>query len=100
MIRASNGSVISLSFSLFDVEAIWDDVRIYDGADASAPLLLAASNGEPKGLPPNVVSTSNKMYVRLLSDVLVNGKGFVATYFQVKSIQFVVSLIANDKNVF
>ena len=88
LIITPNGSAISLSFSFFDVQAICDDVRIYDGVNACAPLLLAASNKDSQGLPPAVSSSSNEMYVRFSAEVnAVNATGFVATYLQVEQSQ-------------
>lgn len=67
---------ITVSFVRFDVNAS-DFLNIYDGADASAPL-LASLNGN--SIPPSVTSTGNKMYLEFVTDGTVQDSGWLIEY--------------------
>ncbi|XP_069823945.1 embryonic protein UVS.2-like [Dendropsophus ebraccatus] len=73
---------IFLQFSAFDVQSspncTSDYIRIYDGADRSAPLLLDRSCGAGQMLP--LVSTGNKMLIEFSSDDKMGANGFKASY--------------------
>ena len=72
----STGSAITLSFTLFDTEAGYDFVKVYDGSSSSGSLLGTFSGSN---IPSAVTSTAD-MYVEFSADGSVEGSGFVATY--------------------
>ncbi len=67
---------ITLSFQRFNL-GTGDEVTVYDGADASAPLLGTFTGNV---LPPGVISTGNRMFVRFQSDDADTAAGFFASY--------------------
>ncbi len=73
-------SSITLLFAQFNVEGGWDFFKVYDGANASAPLLLSATGGI---IPSNVTATSGKMFISWSSDVSVHYDGWVANWTSV-----------------
>ncbi|MEI6576379.1 MAG: C10 family peptidase [Bacteroidota bacterium] len=70
---------ITLSFNRFSTQSANDLVKVYDGADTTAPLLLTHSGD---GLPAinSYTSSSNKMLVTFKSDGSTNTEGFLATF--------------------
>jgi len=69
-------SAISLNFNQFELAA-GDSVRIFDGSDATAPLL--ASFGQ-NSATSQVNSTGNKMFLTLTSDATSQAPGFQAEF--------------------
>lgn len=67
---------VTLSFDRFELNAT-DFVKIYDGADATAPLLATYTG---TSLPANVTSTGSKMFVTFTSASGSSAKGFLASY--------------------
>ncbi|XP_022107899.1 cubilin-like isoform X2 [Acanthaster planci] len=86
LITVSDQRSVSLKFSSMDIElhpaCSYDYIEIYDGADDSAPLLVSRLCGNT---PPAdaIISTSNSMLVRFVSDFSVSGEGFQAAYQEV-----------------
>ena len=76
LIQPSGGGTITLSFSQFDTQNA-DQLRIYNGANASAPL-LATLNGS--SLPSDVVANSGAMYLVFTSNPGGNRAGFTAAW--------------------
>lgn len=68
---------ITLSFSFFDTESGYDNVRVYDGPDAGAPLIGQFSGSS---LPAPVTSTGGSLYVLFTSDYIVTDNGWTANY--------------------
>jgi hypothetical protein len=68
---------INLSFSYFDTELNHDIVNVYDGADVNAPILGTFSGNT---LPPQLVSSGNKMFITFTSNNENQGAGFLAQY--------------------
>jgi len=68
---------VTLSFSQFDVENTFDYVNVYDGADATAPLLVALTG---TSLPADVTSTTSQLFVELVTDSSVTADGFEASW--------------------
>lgn len=84
LIQPPQATSVSLSFSNFDVEpispdgfTIYDAVEVYDGTNASAPLLGRFTGN---AIPPILSSTGGSMFVKFFSDVDVVGQGWNATY--------------------
>ncbi len=67
---------ITLSFNLFDVHTS-DSLYVYDGSDVTAPL-LGVFNGTT--LPVALTSTSNRLFVRFVSDAIDHASGWQAEY--------------------
>lgn len=77
IIRVASASKIRLTFSHFDIES-FDFVEVYDGASVSGRLLLKHSGST---VPGDVVSSSNEMLVRFVTDGTGNYfRGWRATY--------------------
>ncbi|NXC49902.1 BMP1 protein, partial [Penelope pileata] len=80
-ITATAGHRVKLTFSALDIEAqqecAYDHLELYDGRDARAPLLgrfCGAKEPEP------ITSSSNRMFLKFVSDNSVQKKGFEATH--------------------
>jgi hypothetical protein len=67
---------ITLEFSEFDLMA-GDTLKIYDGGSTEAALLGAFSGNS---MPPEITSSSNKLFLVLTTDGSGNGTGFYAEY--------------------
>lgn len=73
---------IKLSFTQFALEGCCDYVRVYDGPNTSAPLLLQA-NGT--SIPADIITTSPSVLVRFTSDYSVTRAGFNVNWTAVNS---------------
>ncbi|XP_077993791.1 cubilin-like [Glandiceps talaboti] len=77
---------VILTFTEFEIElpgnnvtCRYDYVRGYDGPDEDSALLFDyCGNGLPSN--PVIQSTSNQIYIRMVTDASVSGTGFSATY--------------------
>ncbi len=67
---------VTLSFLRFDLDA-GDELKIYNGSNASAPLLATYTGNT---LPPAVTTTSPQMFVTLTSGSSGSAQGFLANY--------------------
>jgi hypothetical protein len=75
----ASSSKIRLTFSHFDIESPYDNVEVYDGSSVSPARLLLKHTGST--LPGAVVSSSNEMLVRFVTDGTGNYfRGWRATY--------------------
>ncbi len=76
LIQPAGAESINFNLSSMDLETCCDYVRIYDGVDASAPLL-----GEYNGTTTaNVTSTGGSLFVQFTSDGSVTAGGFYGSY--------------------
>ena len=66
-----------MTFLKFDVESIRDFVKVFDGANNSAPLLGTYSGPT---FPENITSSTNYLFVSFDSDYSVTEKGFSVKY--------------------
>uniref|UniRef100_A0A4D5RL31 Putative procollagen c-endopeptidase enhancer n=1 Tax=Ixodes scapularis TaxID=6945 RepID=A0A4D5RL31_IXOSC len=85
VIRAQAGHV-RLWFSAFDVEAsynscTYDFVEVFDGSDASAPLLKTLCGDQ---IPGEIISSSDSLLLRFHTDPSTTKSGFVALYSAVE----------------
>lgn len=71
---------VTLTFSQFASESGYDYLRVYNGTNAAAPLLLTA-NGT--SLPPTVTANSGKMFITWISDGSVVYNGWAAQWTSV-----------------
>ena len=69
--------VIRLHFVNFYLEAGADEVRVYDGNNASAPLLNTFTG---TSRPSDVYSTGNTVFVSFVTDGSVTKDGFKIVY--------------------
>ncbi|CAM9699591.1 unnamed protein product [Lampetra fluviatilis] len=80
----SEGPRIQITFLDFDLEAdghcVYDSLKVYDGPDASSPLLLSACGGER---PADVVSSGAALHVAFTSDATVESRGFWLSFVTV-----------------
>ncbi|OFX17846.1 MAG: hypothetical protein A2033_05465, partial [Bacteroidetes bacterium GWA2_31_9] len=77
LIEPAGATSVTLSFTDFGTESSYDLVNIYDGANASAPLLASYSGSS---IPFDVTSSGGKMFVNFTSDFSVNASGWSANY--------------------
>lgn len=84
LIQPPQATSVTLLFSAFDLEpvsqdgfTVYDAVEVYDGPNASAPLLGRFAGNT---LPPPITTTGGSMFVRFYTDLLVTRPGWTATY--------------------
>jgi Zn-dependent metalloprotease len=70
-------SNLTLSFLQFDLESFYDYFTVYDGTNASAPLIGSYTGNT---LPPTLTSTSGKFFIQFTSDVSIVYSGFQVTW--------------------
>ncbi len=68
---------ITLTFTSINTQANADFISVYDGVDATAPLIGKYSGNQ---LPPTITSTGNRLYITFTSDGSEQGQGFDAYY--------------------
>ncbi|OFX27986.1 MAG: hypothetical protein A2X08_15750 [Bacteroidetes bacterium GWA2_32_17] len=68
---------ITLTFTTFNTQANADFVSVFDGADASAPLIGKYSGNQ---LPPVIISSGDKLFLTFTSNESNQGQGFDANY--------------------
>ncbi len=73
---------IRLTFTEFNTESCCDKVWVYDGSSTSSPVLLQASG---YSLPSDIVTTSDVVRVKFLSDYSVTKSGFNINWTAVNS---------------
>ena len=70
-----------MKFKTLDIEfcisCCFDSVKVYDGADDSAPLLGLLCGDK---LPDDLISSSNYMFVSFKSDAYTRKEGFMIKY--------------------
>ncbi|KAK2563539.1 Matrilin-2 [Acropora cervicornis] len=83
-IRVSNGSIVALAFSYFDLEpaethsgCVYDHIEVFDGSVSTASS-LGKFCGNTK--PALIRSTSNELLLKFHSDQSITRPGFVASY--------------------
>jgi hypothetical protein len=76
-LAGSVGSQHVLSFNEFELEAGVDFLRVFDGADGSAPLMGSLSGTE---LPATLTSSGPDLYLQFTSDGNNQAVGFRATF--------------------
>lgn len=82
LINTGCTGTITLTFSQFQLESCCDYLYVYNGANASAPL-LGTYNGTT--LPPTLSATSGAMFLRWTTDGSVTYSGFAASWSAVVS---------------
>lgn len=78
-IAPPSATSIDVQFTLFNIEANWDYLYIYDGADVNAPQI----SGSPfTGLvgPGTFTTTTGAVTFRFTSDISTTAPGFLANY--------------------
>lgn len=90
------GRIIVLNTKSFFLEQSYncesDALYIYDGPDEKSPL-YSRPYCDIKG-PKNVVSKSNQLYLKFITDHSLNEKGFVLEYHSEKGTSSVLTIIA------
>lgn len=78
LIDPPSGGPVTLQVSTFQSQSPGDALKVFDGSDASAPLLSTLS-GSPV-LPLTLLASSGNMFVSWVSDASTVKKGFYATW--------------------
>ena len=80
----SANTILQLQFLRFHIRDSNDYLLVYDGGSSSSPLIVkfnSASNDLPLNpLPAPVTSSTNKLYVRFVSDASNTAEGILARY--------------------
>ena len=76
---------VILRFDEFNVENYWDYLYVYDGIDAKAPLLQSLTGNS---IPAPIVANSGKMFLKFVTDQLVEESGFSAKWTSIIPIGF------------
>jgi len=90
LIAPDTAEHVYLAFNSFATEQGHDILSIYDGEDASAPLIGQYSG---HGTPPMIASTGNRLYLRFTTDSSGQDQGWSATYSTVT-----IGVNENDDN--
>jgi Zn-dependent metalloprotease len=78
LIQPIGASQVTLTFTSFNTELNYDSVKVYDGVNANAALLLAWTGSTT---PPNAItSTTGALFVRFTSDGSQTDAGWEASY--------------------
>ena len=77
LIAPTGATKVTLTFSAFDLEANYDYVLVYNGANSSAPLIGKYSGTTSPG---TLTASSGKMYIELRSDCATTRPGFAASW--------------------
>ncbi len=84
LIQPNNALSISLSFLDFNTEKDADYVVVYDGADASAPVLASFSGDSISG---TVTSSGGSMFVEFYSNQTIKASGWTAEYTTILGVE-------------
>uniref|UniRef100_A0A8B9CHJ0 Cubilin n=1 Tax=Anser brachyrhynchus TaxID=132585 RepID=A0A8B9CHJ0_9AVES len=80
-VTVGNGKAVALKFNSFQLEispsCYKDYVAVYDGSDTHAPLLGKFCGSE---LPPNIKSSTNKLFLVFNTDFSGSGRGWKASF--------------------
>lgn len=87
VINPGNALSITLSFTEFNTQVDRDFVRVYDGADASAPLLGAFSGDS---IPDTLIAQTGIMFIEFSTDSAGVASGWKANYTCVSNDTMVV----------
>jgi len=80
LIEVADDKRILLAFDVFDTEADYDYLEVYDGASEAAPLIQTLSGSAAVA---DIESTGNSLYLRFVSDYSFRYDGFSATYTEI-----------------
>ncbi|KAK3591496.1 hypothetical protein CHS0354_031603 [Potamilus streckersoni] len=76
------GKVLSIEFAHFDLEhhgqCLWDHLSVYNGDSDSSPLVGTFCGTD---LPSSVVSSTNSIFVKFVSDSFTSNSGFQCTIY-------------------
>lgn len=77
LISPQNAQIINFNFSQLDLETGLDFLRIYDGYNSNAPLILNATGNS---IPVNLSANSGSAYIEFTSNATNAGQGFSLDY--------------------
>jgi hypothetical protein len=80
LVQPPGATSVTLTFTQFATEAGYDFVRVYNGSNASAPLLGTFSG---TSLPPVLTANSGRMFITFSTDISVTAAGWSANYASV-----------------
>lgn len=78
-IAPPNATSIDVDFSMFNIEANWDYLYVYDGPDTQSPQIAGSPFTGTVG-PGQFTTSSGSVTFRFTSDVSTVAPGFLATY--------------------
>jgi hypothetical protein len=76
-IQPANATSITLTFTQFNTEPTYDNVKVYDNGGATSVLL---GNFSGSSIPAPVTSSTGRMLVSFLTNNSTSGAGWAATY--------------------
>jgi hypothetical protein len=77
LIQPNNAATIQINFTNFSLENNFDHLIVYDGADASAPVI---ANLTGNALPASIQSTGPSLLIDFRSDCAQNFSGYALNY--------------------
>jgi hypothetical protein len=77
LISPPNAQIINFNFTQLNLEQGFDFLRVYDGVNANAPLILTATGNS---IPGNFSVNSGSAYIEFTSNATVAGEGFSLNY--------------------
>ncbi len=77
LIAPTGATTVTVTFSAFDLEANWDYLYLYDGANTSAPLIGRYTSTNSPG---TVTANSGKLLLDFRSDCATTSPGFAASW--------------------
>ncbi len=77
LIQPECAKAITISFLSVSIEESYDNLYIYDGVDETGELLLTVTGNT---IPDAVTAYSGSMYIRFVSDGIINREGFKAVW--------------------
>jgi Zn-dependent metalloprotease len=78
LIQPTGASQVTLTFTNFNTELNYDSVKVYDGVNANAALLLEWTGSSTP--PSAITSTTGAMFIRFTSDGSQTDAGWEASY--------------------
>jgi hypothetical protein len=77
LIAPAGAASVTLTFSSFDTELGFDQLKVYNGPGESYPLIGTYSGNS---IPPSITAPSGAMYLQFTTDALLVKQGWEATY--------------------
>ncbi|PAJ74976.1 hypothetical protein CJF42_07840 [Pseudoalteromonas sp. NBT06-2] len=93
LIKPLDVSIITLTFSAFDLESTYDTLTIYDGSTTTFPILARYSGSV---LPASVTSSGDTMLIHFSSDYSVNESGFITNWTATIASSFPAQSVADN----
>ncbi|XP_076809594.1 scavenger receptor cysteine-rich domain-containing protein DMBT1-like [Clavelina lepadiformis] len=86
-LRASYGSVVSISFTDYSIESCCDRLTLHDGASSRGHIIAEIAGEYSDASEVSYSSSKNFMFLRLTTDCSVANKGFSAVFTTVSTLE-------------